>query len=250
MAYKFKTVEKIVGVFIVMAVVFMFAMLIMIARGKSFFVKKQFYYTYYDSGAGITKGLKILFRGMEIGSVTSIKLSQDNRIYVRFFVLKEYSDRVKTDSVAKIIRPLIGSAFIRITVGSINVQPLPEDAYIISSDTDIGREILKRHRIETEGVDKLVETLDDLTVSLNSPEGPLQQTLLNIQELTASLNIMSANLNHITGNLDGNEDRINDIILSFQKSADNLAEITKNLKHNKLLGGKPEKKTKTVSGTK
>jgi phospholipid/cholesterol/gamma-HCH transport system substrate-binding protein len=246
--------EKIVGVFIVLAVLFAFAMLVMIARGKSFFVKKQSFYTYYDSGTGITQGLKILFRGMEIGTVTRVRLSHDNRIQVDFFVLKEYADRVKTDSVAKIVRPLIGSSFIRITAGSVNAAPLPDHSYIISSDTEVGRELLKKNKIETEGIDKIVETIDDITLTVKAiaedSAGPITDTVEQLRLLTQSLNALAANLNSITGNLDGNEDRINDIILSFQKTADNLAEVTKNLKHNRLIGGKPEKTSKTVTGTK
>jgi phospholipid/cholesterol/gamma-HCH transport system substrate-binding protein len=252
MAYKFKSIEKIVGVFVVMAMISVFFMIIMIGRGKSFFVPKQYYYTYYNSGDGISKGQKIFYKGVAIGSVTELNLNSDNRIYVKFFILKEYANRVKADSVAKLILSVTGGGTIKITPGEVSSIVLPNNAYIISSDTEEGKKLLEKMKNEPAGnpLDLIANNVADLTALLKRKDGPLVEVLDSIHSLTASMIPIAQNLDKVTGNVDGNKDRINHIILSLQKSADNLVEVTANLKHNRLLGGKPEKETKTVTETK
>ena len=252
MAYKFKSMEKIVGVFVVFAMISVFFMIIMIGRGKSFFVPKQYYYTYFESGNGITKGQQIFYKGVDIGSVTELNLNDDNRIYVKFFVLREYANRIKADSVVKLTLTVTGGANIKITPGEVSSIVLPNNAYIISSDTDDGKRILEKMKSEATGnpLDQVINNVADLTALLKQKDGPLVEVLDSIHALTASMIPMAQDLKSITGNVDGNKDRINNIILSLQKTSDNLVEVTANLKHNRLLGGKPEKETKTVTVTK
>ena len=252
MAYKFKSMEKVVGVFIVVAMISIFFMIIMIGRGKSFFVPKQYYYTYYYNGDGITKGQKILYKGVEIGKVTDLNLNDDNRIYVRFFILKQYADRVKSDSVVRLVLSIMGGSTITITPGEVGGLVLPNNAYVISSDTDEGKRLLEKMKKGSSGnpIDQVINNLAELTALLKSNDGPMVSVLDSIHDLITSLVPMGQDLKSITGNIDGNKERINNIILSVQKSADNLVEVTANLKHNKLIGGKPEKDSKTGAETK
>ncbi len=252
MAYKFKSMEKVVGVFVVLAMISVFFMIIMIGRGKSFFVPKQYYYTYYNNGDGISKGQKIFYKGVAIGSVTELNLNSDNRIYVKFFILKEYANRIKANSVAKLTLSIMGGGMIKITPGEVSSIVLPNNAYIISSDTEEGKKLLENMKTEATGnpLDQVINNVADLTALLKQKDGPLINLLQSINGLTSSLTPMAQNLNNVTGNVDGNKERINNIIISLQKTADNLVEVTANLKHNRLLGGKPEKETKTVTVTK
>lgn len=235
MAYKFKNMEKIVGIFIVFAILTILSFLLMIGRGKNLFVKKNLYYTYFSKGEGISKGQKVSFNGIEVGKVTEIRLNKDNRIYVKFFVLRDYSDRVKTTSVVTFSKSLIGGGTMRITKGLVGSRVLPNNTYICSYDSKKGKEYLSQQKSAPEGIDKTLANVNELTGMLKDPEGALALTLVNLQKL-------SDNLNKITANIANNDDKVDDIFISLQETLDNLVVVTKNLKHNKLLGGHPEKK--------
>ena len=249
MAYKFKTMEKVVGTFVVLAILFLIAMIIMIGRGKSFFIEKNYYVTHFHSGAGISKGsTPVVFNGMNIGKVMEVKLDKDNRIRIRFFVLHEYSDKVKRNSVAVIVRPLIGQTYLLVTPGTLGSSVQANNAYVVSSDSEQGKEWLTEQKSEANAIpDMIAGNLNNLLASLSDPSGGLQSALRNIASEVSNLMILNSHLNNITGNVAGNKNQINDIIISLQQTADNLAEVSKNLKHNRLLGGKPEKSTSPLS---
>jgi phospholipid/cholesterol/gamma-HCH transport system substrate-binding protein len=242
MAYKFKSMEKIIGIFIVVALLSVLSFVIMIGRGKNFFVKKNWYYTYFDNGEGISKGLNIFYKGVKIGLVTDVSLNTDDRIYTKFYVFREYGDKVKVDSVARFTKPILGSGSIRISRGAFNSQPLPNNSYMISYDTEQGKTLFKLNKMEGDNIDKIVGNMEEMT----SPEGALVMTLSHLQTLTKSLNEFTKNMNQITGNIAGNKDQINDIILNLRLTSANLVVVTRNLRQNRLIGGRPEKEEKGV----
>jgi phospholipid/cholesterol/gamma-HCH transport system substrate-binding protein len=243
MAYKFKDMEKIAGIFIVIVLLAVLSLLILIMRGKNFFVQKNTYYTYYSSGENLTKGMAINYNGMKIGQITTIKLNPDNRVLVRFYVLKEYYDRVKTDSVANFVPGLLGGGKLNLTRGTISSMVLPDGSYINSSDSAKGKELLRYQQASTaEGLNGLINNANELLKQLHNPQGNLNMTLEKLQLLMVTLNEVSKNMGKITGSVD--KEQVKTIMLNLRQTSDNLVEITKNLKHVRLIGGSPEKQDK------
>jgi len=240
MAYKFKVIEKFVGFFVVAALLFFIGMIILIGREKKFFEKKTYFYTFYKSGEGLTTGIPVLYNGIKIGQVSTVKLNEDNRIYLKFYVSSEYAGRIHEDSVAQFVKPLLGQSAIRIITPPGSAEKILEnDSYIYSSDSEEGQALLASRRNVAEGPERIMANVEELTWLLKDPDGPLFGSLKQIEKLVSTLNEVSKNANAITANVAQNNDRINNILLSLEESADNLATITKNLKHNRLLGGKP-----------
>lgn len=235
MAYKFKSMEKLVGFFIVFTMLTVIAFLIMIGRGKEFFIKKNFYYTYYRSAQDITTSMEVVYNGLPIGKVKDMELMPDNRIYVRMMIRREYESKIKADSVAAFLKPTMGSGTIYITTGTTNSSVLTNNAQIISSHSKYGSKLLRDQRPDVALLDDLINNVNELTVALEDPEGALMALLWTINDLVLSIN-------SVTVNLDDNRDRINDILISLQESMDNFVEISENLKHKRLIGGKPEKR--------
>jgi paraquat-inducible protein B len=66
-----------IGVFVVLAVIIMAASLVVFGSGK-FFKKTQMYVLYFDGSVkGLSVGAPVLFRGVQVGSVTSIVIQTD-----------------------------------------------------------------------------------------------------------------------------------------------------------------------------
>jgi phospholipid/cholesterol/gamma-HCH transport system substrate-binding protein len=238
MAYKFKSFEKVVGAFVVIALLCLAATVVLIGRGKNFFEKKNYYYTFFKSGEGLTVGMPVMYNGIKLGQVSTVKLNPDNRIYLRFYIVAEYADKLKEDSVAQFLKPLLGQSAIKIVAGTSSSRQLENDSYIHSSDSETGQALIAQNHTVAEGPERILANVEEITWMLKDPEGPLWATLRQVAAV-------SSNARGITSNIEGNKDRINNILLSLEESVDNLAVITKNLKHNKLLGGRPQPDAET-----
>lgn len=255
MAYKFKPIEKIVGSFVAFAALLLAASLILVARGKNLFEKKAYYHTFFRSGDGLSRGMPVVYNGIRIGQVSEVLLTPDNRVYVNFYVLAEHTERVREDSVAVFSKPALGlgQSTLRITIGSPKSRVLEPGSYIHSSDSEAGLAILNRQRGPAEGPERILANVEEITRNLRDPSGPLMSALADLAATTAQvrratqdLDRTLANIRSITSNLDtvtatvaSNRDRIGRILLSTERATEDLAGLAKNLRHNRLLGGRP-----------
>src|SRR5689334_1940290 len=98
--------EKVVGWFVTIATVLLFAGLGLyvykLAENKGWFLPKAPYFTYLDSGAGIKPGDKVLLMGFPAGEVTKVKPEKPNsgeNVYVEFEMFGDNIGYVWTDSI-------------------------------------------------------------------------------------------------------------------------------------------------------
>lgn len=233
MAYKFKYLEKIVGSFIVISLIVLIGTIILIARGKNLnpFEKKHFYRTYFNKGTGLSEGISVMLNGVKIGNVTKMRLNDENKIDIFFIVQKEYINRIKKDAIARVNAPLIGSKTVEILPGSEGAPMVPDNDYVVSVDSDKGKELLKA-RPADDILMEIAQNLEQLTFSLKDPRGPLLSSMQNV--------------NLILGSIAENRASLEETIQSFARISKNLEAVSKSLKENPLLGGQ-KKQVKSTS---
>ncbi len=231
MPYKFRYLEKIIGIFIVFAFLILIISIIFIAKGKKLWVKKEYYYTVFNSAEALSVGMPVKFKGLSIGAVKSIKLNNENKIIVKFYILKEYANRVKKDSIIKVNAPLIGSKNLVITEGRKDSPVAEKNNFLYSIDTEKGR-LLLAEQLKKEPqtpTDLIIQNVQILTAELSDPNGPLIKTLKNLQKFSANF----ANSFDQTA--------INNTIKMLEETAKNLRDLSRSLKENPLLRGGKEK---------
>jgi len=197
MEMEFSKLEKLVGTFIVGVILLLMAILIMIGRGKDWFETYQTYYTNFNESYNLQENAEVKLFKADIGKVADITLQED-RVLVRLEILERYASRIRQDAIAIVESPtLIGSEYISIIPGSADSPRIPEGGEIQSREKRSLTDILAEFEVEKTA--KMVidgfQDFSELTTYLNHPEGPLKNSLNNIQ-------LASEHLVRITGDLD------------------------------------------------
>ena len=238
MAYRFKHLEKVVGVFLTLVILIIVVVVIFIGRERRWFEQQYEFTTEFWSGEGLKPGIIVTIKGIQIGEVKSVFLNEDNWIEVRFAVYEEYAERIRKDSVAKLNSPLIGSKVMEIIPGGEHQLPLENGSYIWSQDTEIGADILEE-RAKEERPDQLTRILGNverLTYNLSDAEGNLERTLVKVQDLfellsaeDGSLNRTLKTLDRLTSSIQEQEGSIGKLLYDNYELYNNITSIMKRI---------------------
>src|SRR3989337_978383 len=93
-----------VGVLIVIALAILSAIVVLVLGVESPFAKRYTLYTYLPNIGGLRPGSSVMLDGVTIGTVESFEFSKDleKGIKIRLRLQKQYQDRIRTDSIAKL----------------------------------------------------------------------------------------------------------------------------------------------------
>lgn len=119
MKVKFNHFEKVAGLFVLGACgLFVFSM-IGIAMKQGWFDSKVSYTTVFHAADGLHAGAAVQIAGLKAGSVDVVDLAENNDVIVKFSVYEKFSDRIRQDSRAQLIRPfIIGERVLEVTAGT------------------------------------------------------------------------------------------------------------------------------------
>ncbi len=197
MSFKFTHLEKIVGIFITVVIIIILTVIILIGKERRWFEKHYFFTTKFLSGEGLSPGMQVTIKGIQIGEVKSVYLNEDNWIEVKFSVFKEYTPRIRKDSVARIKSPLLGSKALEIIPGNRDMPVLANGSFIWSSDTEQGKAILveKEKSEQPDKITRILNNVEKLTYNLSSENGSLNQTLVKIKQFFEMLSAEQGYLN-------------------------------------------------------
>lgn len=221
MAFRYKHSEIVVGVFLVAAVVVIIAVIIMIGSERRWFEKRFEFTTKFQRGEGVSPGMQVAIRGIQVGEVQSVYLNEDNWIEITFNVYQEYAERIRKDSVVKLRSPLIGSKALDIIPGGQTMPVLASGSYVWSEDTEQGRRILaqRTRQDRPEQLQRVLDNVERLTYNLSASDGSLEPALEKIlvffEKLSSdqeSLQIVLANLEKITSSIEQKEGSIGKIL--------------------------------------
>ncbi len=136
MKIRFNKMERVAGLFVLIAVGSAALSMISVAVKQGWFDTKIEYTTVFDSADGVHPGTMVQIVGLKAGSVDEVDLTPDNKIFIRFYVLAKYADKIRKDSATSLIRPfVIGERVLDISPGSQNVEKLADNAEIQSQES-------------------------------------------------------------------------------------------------------------------
>jgi phospholipid/cholesterol/gamma-HCH transport system substrate-binding protein len=238
MAFRYKHTEIVVGIFVIFAVVLIIAVIIMIGSQRRWFEKRYEYTTKFLRAEGVSPGMQVRIRGIQVGEVKKIFLNEDNWIEVTFVVYQEYSERVRKDSVARLQAPLIGSKALEIIPGGKNLPVLASGSFVWSEDTEQGQSIIaeKLKEEKPEQLQRILNNVEKLTFNLSNEEGSLEPALESIAQFFEKLNsdqenlqMMLANLERITESIDLKSGSIGKFMADDEELYNNVLELTEHL---------------------
>jgi phospholipid/cholesterol/gamma-HCH transport system substrate-binding protein len=209
-----------VGAFVLAGLVATGSVIFMIGEERQLFKSKVDYQVSFTDVQGLRPGSPIRMGGLDIGTVTKVTYSpdeKDHRIHVTVSLVAEQAKRVKTDSVATIEgKGLLGDKMISVSIGTPKSPSLPAGGTIQSKEADdLGQMMAKLGSISVK-VEKVVENLERTT-------GALADTGLH-EDIRGTM----SSLNVVTGSLARKEGYAGKI-LSDPAEAQHLSQVVKNL---------------------
>jgi phospholipid/cholesterol/gamma-HCH transport system substrate-binding protein len=171
--------EKIVGTFVIGIVILLFAMLIIIGRGKDWFKTYITYYTTFDESYNLSENAAVKLYKADIGKVKKITLAED-KVRVELVILEDYLSRIRSDSVAIVDSPtFIGSEYISIIPGSADAPLIEKGGEIPSREKKSVSDILAEFEVEKTAkmVIPAIQDIAEIAQIMRDPEGPLFASL-------------------------------------------------------------------------
>ncbi|MCL2600409.1 MAG: MlaD family protein [Treponema sp.] len=190
--------DKIVGVSIILALGIILFVLFMLGSNQRWFSRDYVFLAYFDSAVGISPNMPVQHIGFTIGQVRSVRLTEDDRVEVRFIIFDTFIDRARVGSLIELVAsPIPG-------FGANQLLFFPGFGQELLSEWDViplvgspdGERLvemgLAAHQPGDDGIGAIVGSVASLLYILNEAmEGTerttLGRTLRNIEDATAEL---------------------------------------------------------------
>jgi phospholipid/cholesterol/gamma-HCH transport system substrate-binding protein len=132
-----------VGVFVLVALTAFLGMIYALGAKSRLFEPKYTIHAEFSEVGGLSEGATVRLAGVQIGRVGNVELPSEpgGKVRVDLTIAKQFADRVRKDSVARIeTQGLLGDKIVEISVGSRGAPPIGAGGVIASKDpADLGQ---------------------------------------------------------------------------------------------------------------
>ena len=240
MRFRIRFADKIVGIFVLLAILGVAAALILLGLNQRWFARSYTFWTRFASSEGLSVGTPIKLKGFEIGKVDALRLGRDNLVEVEFHIFDTYYPRVVPGSVVeRTVSPLGLGTGLLFHPGPGEAPALPEQSFIPSSDVDEGRLILAAERgvapSQSDPIATLLGQVQPVLVEID-------RTVVAIRQVADTLNRdlqgkgagpLSATLKDVAGtahDVAGTAREVNAIATRLEAIAANLEQLSAGLR--------------------
>lgn len=208
MKLRLKYTGTFVTVFLVLAVIFMVALVSIITLDKKIFTQKIFFKTQFADAIGLSGSTQILFKGFTIGRINSFELTEDNLVNAEFFIYDGYQNKiVENSALYKSIDPVTNASSLTLLEGPDNSLALAEGAFIPSIGLPAGEKLLNEGKVSKSGnilfniLNNLDKTLEILSTKDSTNTYVLRNTLTTLSIIVEDLNSIMSKLNLFADNV-------------------------------------------------
>lgn len=222
--------------------IFTVAMLVVAAGlvavfGDFRFAPENTYHATFTDASRLKPGQKVRIAGVPVGSVSGIKLNQDNTIDVKFGVDQRYTLYSSTRALIR-YENLVGDRFLEITSGPGELRKLPPGGTINSEHTQPALDLdalLGGLRPVVKGLDadKLNTVSSAVIQLLQGQGGALSDVLSNTSAFSTALSQRDQLIGDVIGNLNTVLGTIDQKSAQFSASVDQLQQLITGLAKNK-----------------
>jgi phospholipid/cholesterol/gamma-HCH transport system substrate-binding protein len=228
MKFTIRYADRLVGLFIVIAVAALAAIIVLMGSGQRWFARDYHFITYFDSAAGLGKNMAVQYKGFTIGRIKSFDLTPDDRVEVHFYIFDTYISRVRQGSLVDVsISPVgLGNQFL--FYAGLGSGQIAEGSLIPSAASPEGQEALRQ------GLAFIPKQDDSISLILSQ----VNSVLANVDTLTRDLSDafegnsdtaigrILGNIEETTGGLSGIPVMLQETLNSLLKDIDQIMEST------------------------
>ena len=129
--------ERIAGIFVLAAVIIIAGLILIQSHSSHLFDKRVDYSVYLNNAQGVSTETLIHISGIEVGRVSTIDITSENKIHVKFFVYETFQRLIRSDTTAEMNKlSLIGNAVIilmciELMLNAVNITMVAFSSYIV-----------------------------------------------------------------------------------------------------------------------
>jgi len=162
MKVKFNKFERVAGLFVLTAIVGVVSFTVAVAAQKGWFSSKVHYTATLMSADGLHAGTLVQVAGLRAGQVSEVELITGDEVKVKFYIFDKFQDKIRKDSVLKVIRPfIIGEKVLELSVGSHDMEIMQAKAEIPYQETFDMMDILSGRKMGN-----FIGSIDKITTNL------------------------------------------------------------------------------------
>jgi phospholipid/cholesterol/gamma-HCH transport system substrate-binding protein len=159
-----------VGIFVLVSVFAFLATIYALGARARLFESRYTIYAEFSQVAGLAEGATVRLAGVQIGRVSDIALSSEpgGKVRVKMSVAKQYANRIRKDSVARIAtQGLLGDKIVEITVGTASAPPMQAGEVVAARDPFEISDAIAQSADTIKGITGLAEALRQTAETLN-----------------------------------------------------------------------------------
>lgn len=232
MEVRFEKKERVVGLFIVIVIALLLAVVAMVGRAKDWFRSYATYYTVLDEAYNLSPNARVKLYTVDVGKVRRVSLVGD-KVRVELAVLKEYAHRIKTDSVATVESPtVIGSEYVSIKPGTTAAPRVPEGGEIVSKPKKSIADLMAEFEVEKTAkmVIKSIQAVTGIVERLHDPKGPLFRALENTADSLSHIEAVTRRIDEGRGSV-GKLVTSEDLLQKVYAQLDEMGRVLQRLEH-------------------
>jgi phospholipid/cholesterol/gamma-HCH transport system substrate-binding protein len=221
MRFRIKHADQIVGLFVLLAALFLAAGIIFLGANQRWFSKDIRFSTRFSSAAGASPGTAIMMRGFQVGKVTKVRLNDANEVDADFVIYDSYYPKVKLNSLLELVTSPIGLGTQLLFHPGKGDSVAPPGSFIPLADSDEGKDLIDQGLVDippkddtvtrlVASIDPLIENANKTIVTINrtltemnraiagQSSGPLGSIVTNASDTVAHLDAIAKNLEATT----------------------------------------------------
>lgn len=244
MKFKIRFADQIVGLFVLISLAALVAILILMGANQRWFSQDYYFNSRFNSANGLSVGMAITLKGFQIGKVSKISLNQENQVDIEFTVFDTYYEKVKKNSVLELAtNPLGLGGGLRFLPGLDKGEPLAEGSFIPSMDMEEGKKLVAAKLVDVpEGGDAInnilgkigpvMENVNTTLLTINSLMGSIEGTIKGetggpIADIMTGAIAVVGNVNDTIDNVDNT---INTVDYAIQNVNTLVLDVNKQIK--------------------
>ena len=227
----FSTIVGFVTVLFISGFVY-FAYLVIDSKG---YLEQKFnLYLKTEAADLFSEGMQIYYNGFSIGSIDRIKLEDSGDVVLKIVVKESNRKWIKSDAKFYLDKPLVGSPKIRVSKGKSNTL-ISQNSFIKITIKDGINDIVKQLQPVTTKLNNILVNIDKLIASLNNKDDHVQQILKNIDHTTKKfakddhVQQILKNIDHTTRKF-AKDEPILDTVIGDNKTIDDIKKIIIHIK--------------------
>lgn len=236
------------GILIMAGLAFFIASIYLLGKKQNLFDSVVLIKSKFNDVKGLKLGNNVRFSGINIGTVTNIRIVNDSTVMVEMSIKKEVTQFIRKDSKVELENEgLMGNKILTIYPGSANLPAVEKGDVLIATKSLATEDLLEQGKDILVDGKTITEQLAEISTKLNTGNGDFA-TLLNenriseqMEETSKQLVILTSQLNEIIQKInygDGdiakliNDDDVSVKLNNIMGELDSITETTQTISDN------------------